>query len=413
MARKTFILFAGDASWKAAASGARAIEFKASTVEQIATEAATALEQLGYGAGPVILAIPSSWCLAATIKTDDLAKGDAKALTYRLEEKIPWAAESVVADFVRHEGMALGVCVKIERVRGLIEALEKEGIAIQTVTPAALLAAQGVEAPAGVLILKSHEQTDLFLIPDGRPSAWALADDEEDVATQLKLLTMEGEAQLEHVVREDVEELAMRGAEAISGGRQAWIDLRRGELAAPDTLRLHRRGINALLAGAAVFLVAVCGVFFWRAHQYQQRTEASRRQMGEAFVAQYPAWDVPGNVKAVIESEHRRLVGAPSAGLPAEMNQSALETMYAVLKQLPADSGLNIQRLTCNADSVDIEGQLRSYEEADVIAGAARKAGLQVPPPQVRKEGSGLWTITLHATRDKPVAMGQRAEERN
>jgi hypothetical protein len=128
--------------------------------------------------------------------------------------------------------------------------------------------------------------------------------------------------------------------------------------------------------------------------------------MDEAFVAQFPGWEAPANVKAVIESEHRRLVSGPSGELPAGANESALAMLHAVLKELPADAAVNIQRIVANADAVDIEGQVKSYEDADVVAAAARKAGLHVPPPQVRREGSGLWTMTLHARKGKPVAVG-------
>src|SRR5438874_625595 len=130
MAKKNFILFASDTAWQAGVSDSLVqIPLPASaTPDQIASAAAQSLKQLGHGASPVTLAIPSNWCLCASIRTDDLPKADYKSLLYRLEEKLPWPAESISADFIRHDNSALGVCIKTEKIRPLIDALESQGI---------------------------------------------------------------------------------------------------------------------------------------------------------------------------------------------------------------------------------------------------------------------------------------------
>src|SRR5437868_4470898 len=151
MSKKNFILFASDTGWHAGA-GDSLIEIPmaaGATPDQIASASADALKKLGHGASPVTLAIPSNWCLAASIATDGLPRSDYKSLLYRLEEKLPWPAESITADFIRHANSALGICIKTEKVRPLIDALESDGIPIQTITPTALLAAGGSQ---GVVI---------------------------------------------------------------------------------------------------------------------------------------------------------------------------------------------------------------------------------------------------------------------
>ena len=49
---------------------------------------------------------------------------------------------------------------------------------------------------------------------------------------------------------------------------------------------------------------------------------------------------------------------------------------------------------------------IRSLPHGHVAAalGTARKIGLEVPPPQVRKENNNLWSLSLHATKTKTVA---------
>ncbi|HEV8290468.1 MAG TPA: hypothetical protein VGP94_01030, partial [Tepidisphaeraceae bacterium] len=108
MAKASYILFASDTAWHAGKADALVeVTITAdATPDQVASAAAVALKKLGHGASPVTLAIPSNWCLCATIRTDDLSKADYKSLLYRLEEKLPWPAESITADFIRHQNSA-------------------------------------------------------------------------------------------------------------------------------------------------------------------------------------------------------------------------------------------------------------------------------------------------------------------
>src|SRR5215208_3989917 len=159
MAKKNFILFASDTAWHAG-TGETLVEIPIpaqATPDQIASAAADSLKQLGHGAAPITLAIASNWCLCATIRTDDLPKADYKSLLYRLEEKLPWPAESITADFIRHENSALGVCLKNQQIRPLIDALESHGIPVQTITPTALLAAANQPSQSAMLLIESSD----------------------------------------------------------------------------------------------------------------------------------------------------------------------------------------------------------------------------------------------------------------
>jgi type II secretory pathway component PulL len=404
MARRTFILFASDTGWHAGAGDSLLqIPIAASaTPDQIAQAAAASLKQLGHGASPITLAIPSNWCLCATIRTDDLSKADYKSLLNRLEEKLPWPAESITADFIRHESdnKALGVCIKTEKIRPLIDALESHGIPIQTITPTALLAAANQTSQSAILQIDSADHVDLLVMQHGKPIAWSMASkDKSDINLQLNLLAIDLADGFEQMKLENPQSLALRNAQQIPS-----INLRQHDLAASDKLRLHRRALNALLASAAIFLITLTGLFLFRSHQYQQQARQSSQQLKLAFATHFPAWEIPANIKAVIESEHRRLISSPSADLPPEATASAIPTLYSLLANLPADTTINVQHLTANPDSLDLEAQLKAYEDADLIAAAARKAGMEVPPPQVRKESNNLWSLSLHATKPKPLA---------
>jgi len=70
-----------------------------------------------------------------------------------------------------------------------------------------------------------------------------------------------------------------------------------------------------------------------------------------------------------------------------------------VLNGLPGDSRFTLGRMTIEDSAFEIEGRVRSYENVDAIAAAARASGMDVPPPQTRKDSEGFWTFTLRGTR--------------
>jgi pilus assembly protein HofN len=198
-------------------------------------------------------------------------------------------------------------------------------------------------------------------------------------------------------------QLAARAADDVLAGHAApWIELRRAGLGAFDRLRLYRKPLNGALAAAAVLLLAIAGAMFMRAHQHAQHERDDHLALTESFKKAFPGWEVPANIGAVIASEHRRIGGKSSSALPPGWDDSALITLHRVLDKLPADMSYDLQRMTFADRSFELHGRLRSYEDADKLAAAARAAGLNVTPPQTRREADGFWSFTLRA--EKPAA---------
>ena len=111
-------------------------------LEALVDAALRAARDSGARPVPLILALPSSACLAATVSTDGLLRQRRReALSYRLEEALPLDAENYVADFAPagSTSEALGVAVEVDPLRLLIEALEARGLTIAHVCPTALL----------------------------------------------------------------------------------------------------------------------------------------------------------------------------------------------------------------------------------------------------------------------------------
>src|SRR6185369_3653064 len=146
-----FVIFASDRAWKIASPSAFdeiPIDPNAGPA-QIAAQIAQQLRQRGYKSQGALLALPATWCLCASISTANLPDRDHAAMTFRLEEKLPLAAENITADFIVHEDTALGVCALNEKIQPLVEALEKSGVTLQSISPAAILAMQHLKSPTG------------------------------------------------------------------------------------------------------------------------------------------------------------------------------------------------------------------------------------------------------------------------
>src|SRR5438270_158805 len=105
MSHSSFILFPHDATWRVGivdAGGTPRFEDAplAASPAESALHIADHLRSAGYRGEGVMLAIPSDWCLATRIAVKDLPKRDRSAMIFRLEEKLPLAAEEFVADFI-------------------------------------------------------------------------------------------------------------------------------------------------------------------------------------------------------------------------------------------------------------------------------------------------------------------------
>src|SRR5438045_1145265 len=151
MPAQPFIIFPTSHSWHVATLHGdvpRVRDVRAGADMGSAT--ASELRELGYAGQGVILALPTEWCFVASIQISDLPRHDRGAMIYRLEEKLPMPAEEFVADFAHDGDSALGVAARTAQIKPLVDVLENAGIAIQSIVPAALLAAIEPARPRAV-----------------------------------------------------------------------------------------------------------------------------------------------------------------------------------------------------------------------------------------------------------------------
>ena len=318
---------------------------------------AAELRQAGYRGQPLVLAIPTAWCLAAPFSTAGLPRrAGSDLLRFRLEEKLPTPMEELAADVAMRGNTALGVAVPLARVQPVVEALEKEGVVVQWIVPSALAAARAMVEPvraarssesASILLIQTKNHIDLVALRDGVPWAWRLtAARPNDVllhfnsllievigSPQVKLIGVDDSIRdavtaglsdvessgdpVEHVVVDAVQQY-------VSGRRSPWIDLRRGNLAAPDSLRLARRPLAIALSAACLLLATLCGVMLWRAAQYEQQAQTLQQQQAGVFRQVFSTGSVPPNPRMRLESEHRALQGRSGQSTDLPRQPSAL-----------------------------------------------------------------------------------------
>jgi type II secretory pathway component PulL len=434
MASRGFILFVNDddaSPWRLApvSSDEPAVEV-ARSPEQIALS----LRQAGYRGEGIVLALPSTWCVAATIDVANVPTRDYRSMTYRLEEHLPLAAESIVADFVVRGDRALAVCAKNDLLRATIVGLEAEGIAVQSISPAAMLAAQDLaRADDGdqVLVLGESTRVSLIGLRGGVAASWVLLSTAPtDVALHLDVISLDYDRPLalrasdvapdvRNVLSErgdvrdvpagTVDEAARREARRVLEGRShAWCEMRRGALAPADRIRRFRKALNAALASAAVLMLACSGGMLWRAQQYENAARANEAALTAEFQRAFPGWAVPTNVKTVIESERRRAVSLAEGGAGGGRNGSAVGALHNVLSQLPADERWTIRRMAFEDGSFEIEGKLRAADALDRFAGAVRRSGMTVATPESHKGPDGFWNFTLRGTTPAATASASK-----
>ncbi len=461
-----YMIAVGDEGWRVAAisqdGDVRTSPVPASDdagPETRAEATVESLRELGYAVDPVVLALPSSWCLCAVIPTDDLHRGGRrKAMAYRLEEHLPVSAEDFVADYVEMEDhQALGVCAELETLRAIVTALEAGGVHVRHICPTALLAAAwAVEqhpGAGGVLIgdaaandadavdgaEPSPGGCDLIRLREGRPTAWAwIVEGNEAVRSHLEAwetpddqpvpLVLLGDGALCEVADaagtvEPVEpdgvgrdEVAARRAACVAAGTVSlWIDLRRDALAAPGRYDVYRKPVTALVAAAAILLVSLVGVMVWRGRQYEALAGRYVRQQAEVFRKVLPDQRVPAGVEGRLASERRKLEGLgghASDEAAAGPSVSALVHLWEVLGRLPKDVRYRILDLNVQPDRIRIDGQARSHAEAERLAVALRESeryDVQPPKTEALKERGVSFLFTAEP-RHRPAPTEGGAE---
>jgi hypothetical protein len=404
--------------------------------EEVAGAVSSALRSAGYSGGSIAIGLPAAWCMAASISVADLPRNDTKAMLYRLEENLPLAAESVIADFaVGTAGQsALGVCVRIDQIAPLVHALESAGVPVQSIFATAIAAAQQIsnnilQSPCLMLLAEPGEsQVNVIVLRDCQPTHWALVPATvADIKLQLDLLSAELDS-IPHIEAIDLETqlaesliettsqiitvrdragtaaVTQFASRVLAGHVKPWLEFRRDALAIADPIRLYRKWVDLSLVAGIALLVALTAVFLFRANRYSHVEQTSTAEMTAAFTEHFPGWDIPVNVRAVVDAQYRKTTGSLDPSASGLARGSALTTLHDVLIPMLSQDHFQIERMAFHDHSFEISGRLQSYEQVDALSKVARSAGMVVTPAQTRRDADGTWTFTIQGSRSERTA---------
>jgi type II secretory pathway component PulL len=376
----------------------------------------SALAADGYRGEPLVIALRSTWCLAATLPIDrpqDLR--NRQTMAYRLEEWIPWGAEEFVADFVGSGGTALAVAVECDPLAMLLARLDETGVATGGIVPAALLAAaahlESEERPTEhMLLLATHDGCDLVRIVDDQPTRWswlpagsaALGQELTQLALEtgqpLHVIGYGGEQENHQELRRldavacvttpdaSVDALAIGAADKIiRGGIEAFVDLVRGPFGRRRKNSALRRYAAALQAGAAILLLTTTAVLSYRGQASERLAELAAARQADVFREVFPNSKVPVGVRSRLESELTKLQGLQGSDAALPESKSAITLLHRLLSSLPTDRRFRLLEIRIEQGRLYLDGEVRAHSDAEAIALRLRAKGLEVSSPRTQR----------------------------
>ncbi len=423
---------------------------------------------------PTVLAVPSSWCLCATVDTSALPRsGRRQAMMYALEEHLPVSAEDMVVDFVEmSDAQAMGVACETKLLQPMIEALEKVGVSVRHVVPMSLLAAGYVleQQPMlmGLLVAIPNSNSDnrsegerdeksatnaqgaigfdWLSLREGRVVGWswlatdaaeakacvekAIQSDEANPSTDKQpLVAVCGDVEAStrswtESIRQRVVDLStttladaacLQAEKIIGGTAQPIVDLRRDALAAPDHQGAYQRSWLMLATAIMVLFVSVSVAMQWRGRQYQGQVRESLQAQAQVFKQAIPDQRVPtGNIRGRLVSEQRKLAGLSGqaeTGLQQGTSANALQHLLQVLASVPRDLRVRILELSVEPGVVRVDGEARSHSDAERLATVVRQTGwYEVEPPRTQVLREQGVGFSFTAKPRVSLAVSQRGE---
>jgi type II secretion system protein L len=415
-----------------------------SAPEQTAEAIWRSFEERGYCGEPVLLALGSQGCLAATVPHTGRAMArNPQAMAFALEEFLPSAMEDIACDFVVFESDALGVAVEVTALGPLLSALEQMGLQVASITPGALLALQHQvkqnKRPARqTVIWQTDSAVELFELKKGRPHLWrTFQDDPESLARELKVSQVGGQPSsansllalgLSSKMLKDVCQACGEGAVVVeqpslpsamlkaaaavlSGTEPPWIELRRGGLGQYDPYRPIRRSLKLCGFAVACLLVTLLAAAWIRADKYAAATDAFQQEQEDIFRQVFPGKSIPVGVRTRLTSEYQKLAVTKTQGDDSPRLESVVVLLHEALAALPENVRYRLLELDLESGQVRMEGELRQHGDADALAAGLRSRGFRVAAPHTEQQSDKGVTVTIVASSGGDQTSQPRAGE--
>lgn len=408
-------LFVGDTAWCLACAWEDSVQVyevdsPSGDVQSKAQRVADLMREYGL-VGPVLLALPSRWCLSAELDTAGLSRSNRRqALRYLLEEEVPVSAEESVSDFLEHSAGMMGIAVVTYQIEPIIEALQSNDIAVKHICPAAVLAVVPLIKSynsATAFLIESAAGLDLIAVERGNIVRWWWLPTVDGLREQVERFFAAGGEGLQLLVtlgistardvfsdievidadeqdQDLIERSATHSALLLAGDEAPLIDFRRDALAAPDHFRQHHKYLGILAAALAFFLLSIMGATLWRSAQYRSHAQDVDLQLIELYKQAIPGERAPstGMIVGRLKSEQRRLAGiggATGSGgqTPGNTLQqtSALAQLHSVMTAWPSNLRYRISDLTIEPNLIRVNGQAVDTVTPEKLAASLRVTG--------------------------------------
>ncbi|MEM9109981.1 MAG: GspL/Epsl periplasmic domain-containing protein [Planctomycetota bacterium] len=375
----------------------------------------------GWRGQPVLLVIPSRWCLCACIPLAGLPRQQREqAMLYRFEEMLPFAAEQATADFLLSGNEAMGVGTATERLAELVSSVEHRGVPVQWICPLGMLlqidtADQIDQTQTSIVLQDGHDGIECFCFEGKRLRSWQVLSNNSDAVRlaikQHRLGLSNCKIYMSSTVADKVlsednstdqtnnEDQITRLENRPIRERLQWaidqtlgksgnlpINLRRGELEAMDPLRSIRWQLNAAAVVFAALLVLTCGLIFWKTTQLQRHASGLEQQQRQVYQETFPGTAVPLSTRSRMDSEARRLKAVSgTAGDIPDVGRS-LNDLHALLSRLPDQLRYRINEARLDRGELFIDGEARAHSDVDAIAVSLRKQkGFAIDPPRIER----------------------------
>ncbi len=421
----TCVIFIQEQTWRIGLAGPEGVQFvdlvipEDADVDRLADLIAESVDKAEVS--ELVLALPSAWCLCASIEGRPEGRGWRRELLFELEEQLPVSAEDIVGDFILLDDRCIGVCTETSHLNSLIDAIESRGFFVGSICPAALLALQNrmksADArEANIMLWAAGEHIDMFMLKNGKPIAWHMIPAEpDDVATRLKMLAYSYATEQisllgDSVGREIIERCsAMPNVQLMPESEpagdlyhQAWdtvsqlsdgklkpiVDLRRDALASKHQYRKIKTPLTAAVVCLVFMLMVVGGSLFWMSHQYIGHVGVLRHQLNADYKRGLPEGRPTERTSVMVKEleDELSILQAQSGNASGIIEtSSALRILVDLVNSFPPKDQVHFRlvKLRISGNDVRMEGEAQTHQDAGKISEAISRSGkFNMQPPR-------------------------------
>lgn len=412
------------------------------SAEAAVTAVRKVIDAQGAVPGPLVLALPSSECLAATVSLDGLMRKQRyEGMLYRLEEQLPVDAEQLTADFVAYGGAAMGVATRHARLGPIVDALEESGIDVAHICPTALLIHESLRQTAPTqttetlrcdILATDRTTIDLIFVRGEELLAWrsvtAVASLVRTELEQTSLHLGASPETLETHFALRLDEWITSGSDAtkppgeavdaaflpvvleastnLGEGIRPVVDLRRGALAGRSIWTRVTAAAYAAALALGLFLLMIGAVATHWGNSAAQQSRIADREQASLFREVFPNQAIPAAPVSRFRSEAAKAKGTTGTGDHVPQPGVALKDLFDVLEGLPASGEMRFRLLETRieSDRIYLSGQARSHADTDRVVGGLRKTvDFSLDPPRTQNltgaSGQGV-SFTLGGYRE-------------